>query len=345
MARNRSHVPFHQAVVDGTETEGSMGLFRKKRDDEQQLVEMRTEIRLLRQRLDESDAEKARLAARLDEGDAGKARLEERVGTIDEMNRQLTNQAGDVSALTSQVQALTDRLSTPPAEPPPPPPVDDRVEGIERRLEDLDAVNDRLDELSTTVTRQAQEALSNQLDPTEIGDMANRLEDLAAAVATHGTQLAKTQARVDAIEIAGPDGDGGGDEGTQEAIGEMRQQLGQMAERMTSLDRRLTNVSTELANQLTELSRDIDDLGDRPAASSFPPPAAATAGSAPVADDGVSDDLDTDELELRLAEKFDMAIDEVRASQERLAAEQARYEIKFREDLAELADRLRKPRM
>ena len=52
-------------------------------------------------------------------------------------------------------------------------------------------------------------------------------------------------------------------------------------------------------------------------------------------------------LQQRLDEEIDaklgIELDEVRANAERLAMEQARYEIKFRQDLAELADRLRRP--
>ncbi len=205
---------------------------------------------------------------------------------------------------------------------------------MRRRLADLDAVNERLDALSTAITQQAQEAMANRvdIDAGQIGDMANRLEDLSVAVATHTTQLAATKERVDALEPAG-----GAADDTREIVDDMRDQLGQMAERITTLDRRLTNVSTELANQLTELGNDIDSMASEPAAT-LPPPAAGTGVAVGI------DHLDTDELELRLAEKFDMVIDDVRESQERLAAEQARYEIKFREDLAELAERLRRPR-
>ncbi len=321
-----------------------MGLFRKNNEDAAKIEELRAELQLMRLRLDEADIAKARLEARLDETDAAKAGLANRVNSIDALSKQVNSQAGDVSSLTSQVRQLTVKLATPPAEPPPPPPppppdtsaVDRRVEEIEARLADLDAVNERLNALSAAVTRQAQEALATdgQVDPSQIGDMANRLEDLSVAVATHSTQLAATKERVDAIEPATeqPDDD------TREIVDEMRHQIGQMAERMTSLDRRLTNVSTELANQLTELSRDIDTMSRQPAPT-LPPPSVAAAAEA-----GGIEDLDTDELELRLAEKFDMAIDDVRESQQRLAAEQARYEIKFREDLAELAERLRRPR-
>ena len=100
-------------------------------------------------------------------------------------------------------------------------------------------------------------------------------------------------------------------------------------DRMSSADTRVTSVSTELANQLTELSRDIDDLNRRTAEQP----------------DGKNDliNADTDTIEARLTERLDAAIDDVLDTTEKLAAEQARYEIQFRADLAELAERLRRP--
>lgn len=86
-------------------------------------------------------------------------------------------------------------------------------------------------------------------------------------------------------------------------------------DRITALDSRLTSVSTELTNQLTELGRDIDAL-------------AALAPSGPVVADPVSE----------------QRIDEIRDGQVRLAAEQARYEIAFRQDLATLAEQIRSAR-
>ena len=81
-------------------------------------------------------------------------------------------------------------------------------------------------------------------------------------------------------------------------------------DKVSSLDDRVTSVSTELTNQLTELGHDIDTLAARPAA----------------------DGVDTEALEA------------MKAGQVRLASEQARYQIAFREDLARLAHELRRPR-
>ena len=82
-----------------------------------------------------------------------------------------------------------------------------------------------------------------------------------------------------------------------------------IAAQLVDLDTRITAVSTELANQLSELGNDIDILQRRP-------PGAA---------------ID------------DEQIDDLRTTQTRLASEQARYQIAFREDLARLAEQLRRP--
>lgn len=92
--------------------------------------------------------------------------------------------------------------------------------------------------------------------------------------------------------------------------GEIAGRLDAMAAQLSSLDARVTSVSTELANQISELGHDIDALHQR-------------ANNEPVADE---------------------VIDGVRNAQERLAAEQARYQIAFREDLARLAEQLKRPR-
>lgn len=82
-----------------------------------------------------------------------------------------------------------------------------------------------------------------------------------------------------------------------------------VVEQIGALDARITSVSKELANQLSELGNDIDSLQHRPPGE-------------PV-DEEVLDDL--------------------RDTQERLANEQARYQIAFRADLARLAEQLRRP--
>jgi hypothetical protein len=93
-------------------------------------------------------------------------------------------------------------------------------------------------------------------------------------------------------------------------IDRMKAEVTALRDELTTLDDRVTSVSTELANQLTELGHDIDALADRP----------------------THDGVDGAELSA------------VQAGQVRLANEQARYQIAFREDLAQLAQELKRPR-
>jgi hypothetical protein len=77
-------------------------------------------------------------------------------------------------------------------------------------------------------------------------------------------------------------------------------------EAWTRIDARLAEVTQQFSNQFLELGNEIDHaLSRHPSAT-------------------------------------DLGLDELRAAQERLAAEQARYQIAFRQDLARLADDLRR---
>jgi hypothetical protein len=89
------------------------------------------------------------------------------------------------------------------------------------------------------------------------------------------------------------------------------------------MDDRISNISTELANQLTELGAEIDAANRQ-----------SEAGGT----------IDDEALAAHVGRAVEQAMDELQGGQERLAAEQARYQIQFRQDLAELADRLRRPR-
>jgi chromosome segregation ATPase len=78
-------------------------------------------------------------------------------------------------------------------------------------------------------------------------------------------------------------------------------------QRISSLDTRITGMSTELANQLHELGREIEQLAER------------------------EHDAETK-----------AAVERLQISQTRMANEQARYEIAFRQDLAMLAEHFRR---
>jgi DNA repair exonuclease SbcCD ATPase subunit len=140
----------------------------------------------------------------------------------------------------------------------------------------------------------------------DLNEIAGQLEELSVTVAAHYTELSAGRAQMDAV-------DG------------LNERFGEIAEQISTIDVRVTNVSFELANQLTELSRDIEAVSEQRSASTEQPPITPVAA-----------------IEDQIEDQIDSALDEVRESAERLAAEQARYEIQFREDLADLAERMRR---
>jgi chromosome segregation ATPase len=109
----------------------------------------------------------------------------------------------------------------------------------------------------------------------------------------------------------------------------------QLADVVGALQQRVASIGTELTNQLSELSGEIDALQARP------DPTAAIA-----AVDGLRGDVgglqaNVDDLATSV-KRVEADADGLRSAQERLANEQARYQIAFREDLAAIADQARK---
>jgi chromosome segregation ATPase len=352
-----------------------MGLFRKKSNKPNPIDVLSAEIVDLKQRLDTADQQKVELLSmvdtvdqansvlqqRLDSLDAASTHLDQRVGTIDragnEMQLRLGAVAGDVGAvrdgistmqqqvgevdqrfgavteLSGQVRELADRLEAESKKVPPLPRPDLRITELLTRIHALtETVTDhsgRIDDLTGSVTdhsgrinkltdsatdhsgriNAAQAALSN-------ADVARAEREQARTI-----ELAAMQQRVD--ELAAQLADSPADPNTARAadVQVVQEQVGQMTEKMSALENRMNKVSLELANQLTELSNDLDVLLDQ-----------ADVEEEPSADDAVA----ANEL---VAE----AIGSVQRSTEKLAAEQARYEIQFRADLAELAELFRRP--
>lgn len=111
--------------------------------------------------------------------------------------------------------------------------------------------------------------------------------------------------------------------------------LARLDERLAAVDRRVTVVSTELANQLSEMSADIEAL-DRAAQD-----AQATARAAHDAQE--TEDTGDDSAAPAVGVDPEL-LEELRDAQARLANEQARYQIAFRDDLARLAEQLSRRR-
>jgi chromosome segregation ATPase len=94
-----------------------------------------------------------------------------------------------------------------------------------------------------------------------------------------------------------------------EALGEMAARTVGLDERVGAIDVRLTAMTNELGRQIHELGGDIERLATT-----------ASTGEGPGAE----------------------IVEGLRAGQVRMANEQARYEIAFRQDLAELAEEIRR---
>jgi DNA repair exonuclease SbcCD ATPase subunit len=137
----------------------------------------------------------------------------------------------------------------------------------------------------------------------ELESMRNHLRSTDEAEHQLRDRLDELAHRLDAPSPAPPEPPAPGIEPADFA--QVRGELEMVVTRLEQIDQRMTAISSELANQITELSGDIDALG-----SNTPP---------------------TDDI-----------VEQLRDAQTRLAMEQARYQIAFRRELADLVDRLRR---
>lgn len=177
----------------------------------------------------------------------------------------------------------------------------------------------RLDEFATRLAD-----LDTRLptgDDTSASDAATRFDELTAKLAELDARVGTpssdappaspgTVARLDELANKLTDLEGRVGAPAGEAP-ETAGRLDELAAKLAELDARITSVSTELANQVSELGNDIESLANRPAD-----------------ERGAVDEV---------------VIGELRDGQTRLANEQARYQIAFREDLARLAEQFRRP--
>ena len=269
---------------------------------------------------------------------------------------QLTSELEVASAAAAEAAALP---PPPPAPGGPDPETLERIAAVQQRINELDQIRHRLGEIEHLKLRvgeldQLQERVSGveslhervgELDDVAvrlamIDGLAAQLQQLNARVAAQAELGGQVSALRDRMTLLTEQPHGADDDirlqlqeiGERLRAGEALQaEVGLLAERvavneiearavrdhMAMLDQRLTNVSTELVNQLSELGRDIDGLGQR-----------LTDGTETGTETTVSDEV----------------VDELRDRQVKLANEQARYEIAFRQDLAALAEQLRQAR-
>lgn len=245
------------------------------------------------------------LRAQLDEVRDERVALEARIATLGKTNEQLDLRLRSLDQGVVGVGEQLVALGSSNAE------TNRRVQAIDERLQLADtkavAIDQRLDRFET---------LSSEIDAINV-----RLQSFDASAALASTTPPPPP--LPTTSVPTPDGAEASDR-----VDELRATLAEIAQQTSSIDARVTSVSMELANQLTELSSDIDELNRR----NLDPLDSNSAAA-----------IDAAALEARLTERLDVAIDDVLDSTERLAAEQARYEIRFRADLAELAERVRRP--
>jgi len=192
------------------------------------------------------------------------------------------------------------------------PDVHARIDELAERVAAVDAFGAQLTQLNARVTAQAEMGAQLSSLRDRIGDLQHESDDRRAA-ALAATGDADLRDRVNAISdrLATQDGLAAQIAQLAERVAANDSTARQATEQVSAIEQRLNAVSTELANQVSELGRDIDGL-------------AAHQGD--VTQGTVSDEV----------------IDTLKASQVKLAAEQARYEIAFRQDLAALAEQVRR---
>ena len=189
-----------------------------------------------------------------------------------------------------------------------------RIDQLAERVAAVDAFGAQLSQLNARVTAQAEFGAQLGSLRDRIHELQNGTEDRRSA-ALAATGDADLRDRVNAIADRIGAGDNIGAQIAQlaERVAANDASARQATEQVATVEQRLNAVSTELANQVSELGRDIDGLA---------------AQRDDLAQGAVSDEL----------------IDSLKTAQVKLAAEQARYEIAFRQDLATLAEQVRHTR-
>ncbi len=336
----RSHVDETRSAFDQLrETQDQVN---ERRDVEARLTSLQSqldaqrgdpaEIHELRDRVDTQSglpAQLAELGARVDheignvhdriarQGDVSgqfndlRHRLDEQGHRIDEQGHRIGehgHRIGEYGTVAEQIQVLHDRIDEQRELP-------GQLDELRHRLDEHNGIATQLAELGSRVDRELGD-VRHRIDehdglPDQLGSLNVRLSELG----DQRGELDRLHDRVDEIGAALASIDAISDQlreltkragSTQAATDETRAQV-------AAVEQRLASASTELANQIGELGREIDGLATR-------------------------------EIEPVNATLDDAATATLRKGQVRLASEQARFEISFREDLATLAEQVRQLR-
>lgn len=351
-----------------------MGLFKKKPSVEPtDFLALRAEVVELRNRLEVAEQEKAVLQDRIASLDASTTalaashpdlsnlddirsqvdRVNARIGDVSNEVRDVraqigdvrtqvgdvAGQVGDVSSLVGDVSTRIDTLQqqavkaaevAPPPPPPPPsapagpdPALTERLDELDQRLAAVDTLQQQLGQLTARVAAQAEMGaqlsslrdrltqIQDQVGQTDqLRDQVHQLSQRSRSADEFGALMQQLSERLDRAEQAQQ-------AATEETAALVDERVAAAVQPHVDdvrrhVEERLGSMGTELANQISELGRDLDALQASP---------------------GSGQQVDVQAL-----------VDELRSGQVRLANEQARYEIAFRQDLAALAEQLRRPR-
>ncbi len=187
-----------------------------------------------------------------------------------------------------------------------------RLDELAAKVAAVDGFSNQLAQLNARVTAQAEFGAQLGSLRDRIAELSNETDDRrAAALAATGDADLRDRVNAIADRLASTDGLAAQMAQLAERVAANDTSTRQATEQVNAVEQRLNAVSTELANQVSELGRDIDGL----------------AAQRDEAGNGtVSDEL----------------IDSLKGAQVKLAAEQARYEIAFRQDLATLAEQVQR---
>ncbi|MBI4884052.1 MAG: hypothetical protein HY826_08360, partial [Actinobacteria bacterium] len=227
----------------------------------------------------------------------------------------------DVGRL-AEIEAMIGELAGKVAQPMPPPlPVlnlaspNETDTATTARLDEISERVGMFDALAAQVAQLNERVLAQAELGAQLGDLRDRLRE--SPTTGDGTTELRVQVQALAERVAATEGIAGRIDDLVQRVASSESRTHYSLEQLSAIENRLNAVSTELGNQVSELGRDIDGFEGT--------------GAPRRNGNGASNGHVSEEVVVALQN-----------AQVKLAAEQARYEIAFRQDLATLAEHVRR---
>lgn len=309
-----------------------MGFFKKRASGAEDLARLTSEMESMAARLAASEAEKRQLDEQVKALASNVESQREQLTAATQRTDAAPATQADIDVIRGRLLNLTQRLEAQPAVGAPSSDALDEIREqllkLDRRIDEQIAVisdSPGLDAAAITGLRERLDAVDVRLDavasmraidPSALLALQQRLDDIASRfdVPISAPPTTPPPPPLTDTPLIGSDDDatddGDADHQTIDPLdlAALHQQMTAFGDRIDGVDARLVTISRELALQIDELSGELDQR--------------------------LANDADADD------EEIVALLDELRGAQERLAAEQARYQIAFRSDLADLADQL-----